>query len=248
MFYELTIALRTIRQEGFKPLLEKISLYFRQLGWGLQFLNLPLPHGKPPEEVLHFCFDTAGDLIGPSQIHSEILALARLVKERKPKVVVEIGTAKGGTLCILCCVAEPTATVISIDLPGGVHGGGYPRWRSIIYRRFAQPKQSLHLLRLDSHLTSTLDQLKAVLPAGGIDLLFLDGDHTYAGVKQDFEMYSPLVRRGGLVVFHDICVHPPEYNCQVDEYWQEVRKQYKSWEYVENPKQGMYGIGVVELA
>jgi hypothetical protein len=37
-----------------------------------------------------------------------------------------------------------------------------------------------------------------------VDFLFIDGDHSYEGVKKDFEMYSPLVKSGGLIAFHDI--------------------------------------------
>lgn len=51
-----------------------------------------------------------------------------------------------------------------------------------------------------------------------MDFLFIDGDHAYEGVKADFEMYSPLVRKGGLVALHDICVHPPEMDCHVDKF------------------------------
>jgi predicted O-methyltransferase YrrM len=247
MIYELTIGWRTIRREGFKPLCQKIYLYFRQIGWAIHFFTLRMPHGQPPEKIIGFSFDMAGKLIGPSQNRSEILQLVTLLEQRKPRVVVEIGTANGGTLSIWCALADPQATIISIDLPGGIHGGGYPRWKSLIYRRFAQPRQSLHLLRVDSHLPATRDQLKALLPPEGIDFLFIDGDHTFEGVKSDFEMYSPLVRAGGFVVFHDICVHPPEANCAVDRFWQEIRTRYKAWEYVENPNQGFYGIGVLEL-
>ena len=247
MIYELTIAWRTIRREGFKPLFQKIRLYLRQIGWGIRFFTLRMPHGKTAEEVIDFCFDTKGDLISPSQYRSEILQLATLLQQRKPRVVVEIGTANGGTLCIWCALAEPQAVIVSIDLPGGVHGGGYPRWKSLIYRRFAQPRQSLHLLRVDSHLPATRDQLKSILPPEGIDFLFIDGDHTYDGVKKDFEMYSPLVRRGGLVAFHDICTHLPDAGCAVDEFWSEIRIQHKAWEFVKNPEQHCYGIGVLEL-
>lgn len=35
------------------------------------------------------------------------------------------------------------------------------------------------------------------------DLLFIDGDHSYEGAKQDFDLYFPIVKEGGLVVFHD---------------------------------------------
>lgn len=36
-----------------------------------------------------------------------------------------------------------------------------------------------------------------------IDVLFIDGDHTYEGVKDDWENFSPFVKKGGWVVFHD---------------------------------------------
>jgi predicted O-methyltransferase YrrM len=247
MIYELSIAWRTIRREGFKPLFGKILKYFRNVVWGIYFLLLRKPRGQTPEEIIAFSFDSAGNLIGPSQSRSEILQLATLLHQRKPKVVVEIGTAEGGTLSIWCGVADPKAVIVSIDLPGGVHGGGYPGWKSLVYRRFAKPQQSLHLLRLDSHQPATLEQLKAILPPEGIDFLFIDGDHTYDGVKADFEMYTPLVRRGGLMAFHDICIHLPEVNCNVDKFWREIRTRYRNWEYIENPNQKIYGIGVLEL-
>jgi len=41
-----------------------------------------------------------------------------------------------------------------------------------------------------------------------LDFLFIGGDHTYEGVRMDFEMYSPLVRSCGIVVFHDIVPGP----------------------------------------
>lgn len=40
--------------------------------------------------------------------------------------------------------------------------------------------------------------------AGGVDLLFIDGDHQYASVLTEWLLYSPLVKPGGLIAFHDI--------------------------------------------
>lgn len=247
MLYELSSLRRTIRNEGLGALPRNILLYFRHIGWAMRFFRQRTPQGTSPAAALEFTFGPAGELIVPGQFRSEIEQLATLVHQRKPQTIVEIGTKWGGTLAIWCAVADSKATLVSIDLPGGIHGGGYPQWRSLVYRRLAQPEQSLHLLRMDSHLSSTLDHLKTVLPPGGIDFLFCDGDHTYEGVKMDFEMYSPLVRRGGLVAFHDICTHAPEANCHVDKFWQEVRTRHKSWEYIENRNQSMFGIGVLEL-
>ncbi len=38
----------------------------------------------------------------------------------------------------------------------------------------------------------------------GIDALFIDGDHAYKAVLQDWLLYSPLVRPGGIIAFHDV--------------------------------------------
>ena len=247
MLYELSSLRRTLRDEGLLALPRNVLLYFRHIGWALRYFRKRTPQGTSPREAIDFTFGPAGKLIEPGQFPSEISQLAALVHQSKPQTIVEIGTKWGGTLAIWCASADPKATVVSIDLPGGIHGGGYPGWRALVYRRFAQPAQKLHLLRMDSHLAGTCDHLKTLLPPTGIDYLFIDGDHTYAGVKQDFEMYSPLVRRGGLVAFHDICVHSSQEQCEVDRFWREIRTQFKSREFVQNPDQGKYGIGVLEL-
>lgn len=46
-----------------------------------------------------------------------------------------------------------------------------------------------------------VSQIQALTPA--VDLVFIDGDHTYAGVQADLEAYLPLVRPGGLIAGHD---------------------------------------------
>lgn len=40
---------------------------------------------------------------------------------------------------------------------------------------------------------------------GEFDLAFIDGDHSYDGVHADFDAYAPMVRRGGIIAFHDVC-------------------------------------------
>jgi hypothetical protein len=39
---------------------------------------------------------------------------------------------------------------------------------------------------------------------GRIDLLFIDGDHSYAGCLGDWNAYAPYMSRGGRVAFHDV--------------------------------------------
>lgn len=64
-----------------------------------------------------------------------------------------------------------------------------------------------------------------------LDLLFLDGDHTYEGVKKDYENFSPLVKSGGIIAFHDIVdsQYHRNANCFVSKFWNSVKsgKTYK---------------------
>jgi len=76
--------------------------------------------------------------IRPVQVYEEILKLAEVVADLKPRRVLEIGTANGGTLFIWYRLASDDATVISIDLPGGPFGGGYPMWRAVLYKYFQE--------------------------------------------------------------------------------------------------------------
>lgn len=196
------------------------------------------------KEVIDFLFSKKGSLICPWQFKSEISGLFGVYEGLKSRYTMEIGTANGGTLFGHCRIAEPDATVISVDLPGGKFGGGYPDWKTPIYQEFALPKQSLHLVRASSHERSTVDKVKGILGNNELDYLFIDGDHTYEGVKRDYDLYSPFVRKGGVIVFHDIVPHPGS-SCKVDEFWNEVKqgKQYK--EFIDDPKQTCYGVGVI---
>lgn len=196
--------------------------------------------------LIDFVFDNFSGLIAPGQVRSEITSLANLVKELKPKTVLEIGTAEGGTLFLFSRLAIPDAKIISIDLPGGEFGGGYPEWKINLYKSFSLPQQRLYLLRENSHSISTCEHVKEIIEATPIDFLFIDGDHSYEGVKKDFEMYSPLVKDGGIIAFHDIAIHPPEKNCNVHKFWEEIKRE-DSEEFIENPNQKWAGIGIYRV-
>ncbi|MEM1914646.1 MAG: class I SAM-dependent methyltransferase [Thermosphaera sp.] len=183
--------------------------------------------------------------ISPFQIKEEIVQLLNLLAELRPKALLEIGTANGGTLFLFCQIAELDATIISIDLPGGPFGGGYPEWRVPLYKSFAKERQRVHLIRADSHDPKTLGIVKRILGDRKLDFLFIDGDHTYEGVKRDFEMYSPLVRKGGIIAFHDIVPGPSENVGGVPMFWSEIKRSFTYNEIVKDWRQGGYGIGVI---
>lgn len=184
--------------------------------------------------------------IVPLQRRGEIRELMSAVQALAPQRMLEIGTANGGTLFLLTRVSAADAHVMSIDLPGGAFGGDKNEWKHAIWEAFATGQQKMTLLRGDSHKRETLDLVKQQLGGRPLDFLMIDGDHTYDGVKMDFEMYSPLVRPGGLIAFHDICQHPNGFGGEVFRFWKEVRQGRNAKEFIENPATG-FGIGLLRV-
>jgi len=78
-----------------------------------------------------------------------------------------------------------------------------------------------------------------------VDFLFIDGDHTYAGVKSDFEFYSQLVRGGGIIALHDIVEHSKDKSVEVQRFWHQIRAKYHYQEIVKDSNQGWGGIGLI---
>jgi hypothetical protein len=235
--------LRVLREEGVKVFIRKSSSYvFRKAinVSSLGYILVPLIVGKFRSSVCNvsdiheavdfaFSFNAFGVSIKPSQVMYEIVRLLELVEELKPKAVLEMGTAGGGTLFLFTRVADPKATIISIDLPGGSFGGGYPRWKIPPYLSFSKGGQKIYLIRRDSHNPQTLEEVKRIL----------------GGEKVDFEIYSPLVKKGGITAFHDIVPGPPEAVGGVPRFWAEIKHKYRCVELVNDWSQNGYGIGVI---
>ena len=72
----------------------------------------------------------------------------------------------------------------------------------------------------DSRDPKTLKKLKSMLNGMAINLLFIDGDHSYETVKNDYEMYGPFVSH--IIALHDIC--SPEYG--VRKFWTQLTEDY----------------------
>lgn len=68
----------------------------------------------------------------------------------------------------------------------------------------------------DCHAAPVVEQVKTWLSGRPINLLFIDGDHSYEGVRQDYEIYAPMVK--GLIAFHDLAGEPG-----VRRFWNELQ-------------------------
>lgn len=176
----------------------------------------------------------------------ELQEFIKLVAKNRPRIIIEIGTHFGGTFFLFSRFGSPDALLISIDLPTWNLKGGYGRLRSFFYRSFRSKHQKMIFIAQDSHHPSTLKEVKNHLKCKEIDLLFIDGDHSYEGVKKDFEMYSPLVKNNGMIAFHDIVVHDQSENCGVNKFWNEIKESFVHQEIVENWNQKHWGIGLLK--
>jgi cephalosporin hydroxylase len=139
--------------------------------------------------------------------------------------------------------------LISVDLRRGQFGGGYPRWRAPLYRSFAREGQRVELVRGDSHSAESGQQIRRLLEGKPLDLLLVDGDHTYEGVKQDVADYAQLVRPGGIVALHDIVLGGPGKHGDpggVPTFWRELKAAHPdAIELVADWEWGSCGIGLI---
>ena len=166
------------------------------------------------------------------QISEELIGFAELAASRSAASVCEIGTYNGGTSLFLCGL--PTVRrYVGIDIQP---------FNERAIKALAPRHVDLTILK-----GSSRDLRERV--GADFDVLFIDGDHTYDGAKADFLDYRGLVRPGGLIAFHDIVPdqgHDEVWSGDVPKLWREVRDEYRHWEFVAEPDQAGFGIGVLE--
>jgi len=173
----------------------------------------------------------------------EFARLLDRIERLKPRRVCEIGTYLGGTLWFLARASDPEAVIISLD----THAPVFARMQRA---RLAGPRQCIVSLEGDSHDPATLDRVRQAAGHEPLDVLFIDGDHSYEGVRRDFEMYSPLVREGGLIALHDINggrQGSGPLSGEVPRFWAELRAAHHevSEELVSQHEEEGYGIGLI---
>jgi autotransporter strand-loop-strand O-heptosyltransferase len=182
--------------------------------------------------------------LGMVQNHKEILEAANFFKSLNVTNFMEIGTDQGGSFAIWSKLSNDGIR-ISVDLPHGEFGrADYDEYERDEYLRSLG--SNVTMFWGSSHDSEMLEKVESVLKEEKLDFLFIDGDHTYEGVKQDFEMYKHLVRPGGWIGFHDI--KDTEFhrnaNCRVDQLWNELDGE--KMEFLEM-RSSYGGIGFIKL-
>lgn len=196
------------------------------------------------------------------QKECEIVALIALMNERKVRSYLEIGARHGDTFHRVCAQVRSIEIAYAIDLPGGPWGqDGTDRHLANAVSAVAESgveamlflgdSQSDEMVRsvVDARLAS---KYRHPFPTRPFDVILIDGDHRYEGVKKDFEQWSPFVEK--LIAFHDIdgvnvIQKTQRLPVEVPVLWSELKPHYPHFEFIEeNPKRiRPMGIGVLDM-
>jgi predicted O-methyltransferase YrrM len=176
---------------------------------------------------------------GAAQKLRELAALSHFLRREHLQRVLELGTETGATLWVWSTLAQAEALLIAVDL------ARLPNPLAV------RANQRVEFLQADSHSAETKERIERLLGAEALDLLFIDADHTYEGVKSDFAMYAPLVRPGGLVVLHDIIAPGKPELSDVHLFWAELKQEHEVFEFTDHRDQRWWGqwggLGVVRI-
>lgn len=158
--------------------------------------------------------------------------LAILDDTYRPDLVVEVGGGRGGSAWAWAQLPSVTE-VITVTLPDPARS-----W-------LCCPMRAKHtVIYGDSTHGDTMHQLVDRLDGRRPGFVFIDGDHAYKTVAQDFALYGPLVADNGLIGLHDILPETRWVGFEVDRLWAEIPVNRKVTELIGDANGGM-GTGLV---
>ena len=161
-----------------------------------------------------------------------------LVAALRPAVLVELGTYNGLSFFCFCQAMEEHAVdgvCYAVDTwQGDVHTGAYGEeiYRDVLTHSREFYAAFSYLMRMQ--FSEALQHFSE----DSIDLLHIDGLHTYEAVREDFEQWYPKVKPGGLIVMHDIYARLKDFG--VWRFWEEIAPRFAAFGF----KQG-FGLGVI---
>lgn len=168
-----------------------------------------------------------------------------LVKVAKPERFVELGTHRGNSYCAMCqavAALQIAATGTAVDTwQGDVH---MAREEGLF-----EEIQAYHNPRYSSFSTllrATFDEARPYFADHSIDLLHIDGTHTYDAVRHDFQHWKSAMSDRGLVLFHDIEVRRSDFG--VWRLWEELSAEFPSIAFRHSHGLGVIAVGAKQPA
>lgn len=183
-----------------------------------------------PEEILSITRTGRSTDINQPFSRQSILEITWLINEQllalKPKTILEIGTASGGTSLILSTIF-PNSKVYGLDLTDALH--------SKRLRKMNNFDMTIGNSMEDNTLKILCDKCSS------FDFILIDGDHSEIGVLNDFHKFKPLLNNNGLMVFHDVRHEAPKGIKSI--YYKKIKPNLPgAFEYFINENNNGYGL------
>ncbi len=159
----------------------------------------------------------------------------------RPRVFVELGAFRGDSYCAFNQAFEELdipGTSYAVDTwSGDAHTGGY---NDEVYDTLKKHHDPLYAKR-SRLLRMTFDEALAKFNDNTVDLLHIDGLHTYAAVRHDFDTWLPKMSDRGVVLFHDVNVREGDFG--VWRLWEELSKRYPHFAFTHSNGLGVLAVG-----
>jgi O-antigen biosynthesis protein len=164
-----------------------------------------------------------------------------LMRELQPRTFVELGTYWGDSYFAFCqAVAQwhlPTRCSAVDTWAGDAHAGkiGESVYRVVNAHHQDRYAGFSRLLRM------TFEEARQQVPDGSVDLLHIDGYHTYEAVRHDYETWLPKMSDRGVILFHDTCVRTGDFG--VYRLWDELTARYPAFQFTHSNGLGVACVG-----
>jgi hypothetical protein len=143
-----------------------------------------------------------------------------LMKLLRPRTFVELGTHTGDSYLAFCSAAGVLATDTQCTAVDTWKGDAHTKAYGPEVLERLRVRHDPHFGTFSRLLQSTFDDAAPTFADGSIDLLHIDGAHTYEAVRHDYETWRPKLSRRGVVLFHDTCQKIEDFG--VWKLWEEI--------------------------
>ena len=180
-------------------------------------------------------------LVDPDSWVSHIPFAFWLVDVVRPQVLVELGTHAGTSYAAFAQAVQRlglSTAAYAVDTWTGDSQAGF--YDESVFKEWESYHAS-HFAAFSRLLRSTFDEAAGHFDDGTIDILHIDGCHTYEAVSADFARWRPKLSRRGVALFHDTNVRERDFG--VWRFWEEIKDHHPCFEFLHGHGLGVLGVG-----